>query len=168
MVITGVYGTGKSSVAEEMADRLERERVSYAAIDLDWLGWFDTGGGGNEEAAERVFLANLRAIVDNYLRAGVERFVLAGSVADRDELGRLAAVVPIPLRVVWLHAPFEDIERRLLAAPTTGRRNDLQVAEKWLAEGIGTGIDDFAVENTGSIQDAATTILDWLGRTPTH
>ena len=44
VVITGVYGVGKSSIVEEMAEMLEREAVSYGAIDVDWLWWFDATG----------------------------------------------------------------------------------------------------------------------------
>ena len=36
VLITGVFGSGKSSVAAELADLLEREGLSYAALDLDW------------------------------------------------------------------------------------------------------------------------------------
>jgi Mrp family chromosome partitioning ATPase len=39
VLITGVYGTGKSSVAAEIAETLERRGVPYGALDLDWLGW---------------------------------------------------------------------------------------------------------------------------------
>jgi len=41
VVVTGAYGTGKTSIVEEMADILEKAGRSYAAIDLDWLVWFE-------------------------------------------------------------------------------------------------------------------------------
>lgn len=41
VLITGVYGTGRTSVCEELAERLESAGVAYGAIDLDWLGWFN-------------------------------------------------------------------------------------------------------------------------------
>ena len=43
MLITGVFGSGKSSVAQEMAYLLEKQNVPYALLDLDFLGWADTG-----------------------------------------------------------------------------------------------------------------------------
>ena len=43
-LITGLFGTGKSSVAIEMADVLEQRGLPYAVIDLDWLCW-GWGGG---------------------------------------------------------------------------------------------------------------------------
>jgi adenylylsulfate kinase-like enzyme len=36
VLITGVYGAGKSSVAEEIADALEARGARFAAVDLDW------------------------------------------------------------------------------------------------------------------------------------
>ncbi|MGH3144298.1 MAG: hypothetical protein ACRDTR_00680 [Rubrobacter sp.] len=43
VLITGVFGSGKTSVTEELADVLGERGVAYAALDLDWLAWFDTG-----------------------------------------------------------------------------------------------------------------------------
>jgi adenylylsulfate kinase-like enzyme len=43
VLITGVYGSGKSSVAEEMVAVLEEHNAPYALLDLDLLAWFDTG-----------------------------------------------------------------------------------------------------------------------------
>ena len=45
MLITGVYGTGKSSVAEEIAYLLEQRGERYALLDLDYLSWAGTGDG---------------------------------------------------------------------------------------------------------------------------
>jgi len=39
-VVTGVFGVGKSSVIEEMAELLEQGGVPYRAIYVDWLWWF--------------------------------------------------------------------------------------------------------------------------------
>src|SRR5919106_2666838 len=79
VLITGVYGTGKTSVCEEIAELLESAAVAYGAIDLDWLAWFGTPGL-DDAVAQRVKLANVAAVVNNYIEAGVERFVLAGAV----------------------------------------------------------------------------------------
>jgi adenylylsulfate kinase-like enzyme len=38
LLLTGIFGTGKSSVAEEIAELLEASEQPFAAIDLDWLG----------------------------------------------------------------------------------------------------------------------------------
>jgi len=39
VLLTGVYGSGKSSVAEEIAYLLEQRGEPYALLDLDYLGW---------------------------------------------------------------------------------------------------------------------------------
>jgi adenylylsulfate kinase-like enzyme len=39
VLLTGVYGSGKSSVAEEIAYLLEQRGESYALLDLDYLSW---------------------------------------------------------------------------------------------------------------------------------
>src|SRR4029077_2617034 len=66
-LITGLFGTGKSSVAIEMADVLEQPGLPYAVIDLDWLCW--GGGGGAEGSEHRMMLANLAPVMTNYLGA---------------------------------------------------------------------------------------------------
>ena len=45
VLLIGVYGSGKTSVAAEMADLLEQQDVPYAAIDLDWLVWANIEDG---------------------------------------------------------------------------------------------------------------------------
>ncbi|MGH3402705.1 MAG: P-loop NTPase [Streptosporangiaceae bacterium] len=39
VLITGVYGSGKSSVAAEIAYLLEQQGDRFALLDLDYLGW---------------------------------------------------------------------------------------------------------------------------------
>jgi adenylylsulfate kinase-like enzyme len=80
VLITGVYGAGKSSVAEEIADALEARCARFGAVDLDWLMWFGVPGVESENL-RRVFLANLAAVVANYRDAGVIYFVLPGRCA---------------------------------------------------------------------------------------
>ena len=90
VLITGVYGAGKSSVAEEIADALEARGARFGAVDLDWLMWFGVPGV-EPENLRRIFLANLAAVVGNYRDAGVIHFVFAGAVRDREEVGELEA-----------------------------------------------------------------------------
>jgi adenylylsulfate kinase-like enzyme len=39
VLLTGVYGSGKSSVAQEIAYLLEQRGEAYALLDLDYLSW---------------------------------------------------------------------------------------------------------------------------------
>lgn len=161
VLITGAYGTGKTSAVEEMADLLETADLSYGAIDLDWLMWFDADVDDTQR--EQVFLANLKAVVSNYVDVGVTRFMLAGSIRDRDALAALRGAVPVQLRVVRLTVPISDIEARLGGAVTAGREDDLRMAKEWLVSSKGIGIEDIIIANDRPIRQTAEAIIDWLG-----
>jgi gluconate kinase len=162
VLITGVYGSGKSSVAEEMAAVLEEHNAPYALLDLDFLAWFDTGGEGGP-TEHRMMLRNLAALVGNYLDVGVRFFVLTKALRDRAELEDLRAGLPMPLKVVRLTVPLEEIEERLSHDPTTGRRDDLREAAVWVAASFGVGIEDLTVPNDRPIRKVAVEVLGWLG-----
>lgn len=164
VLICGVYGVGKSSLAAEIADTLERRGVAYGAIDLDWLTWFEAPGM-DERGLRDVFLANVAAVVGNYRVAGVRHIVLAGAIHTRDEVVELERATGIALRVVRLEVPLPEIARRLAADPTSGRRDDLAVAEQWLHDGVGVGVEDLAIANDGSVPELAARVIDWLGWT---
>jgi hypothetical protein len=160
LIITGVYGTGKSSMAEEIADILEKQGAPYAVLDLDWLGWF---AAADADAHRRVLLANLGAVAGNFREAGVRLLVLAYSVSGAAELSELRATLGIPVKVVRLTLPLAEITRRLASSVTAGRQDDLREAATWLAEGRGAGIEDLAMANDRPIREVATDIVAWLG-----
>jgi hypothetical protein len=162
VLITGVYGSGKSSVAEVLTAVLEEHNAAYALLDLDFLAWFDTGGEGGP-TEHRMMLRNLAALVGNYLGVGVRFFVLAKALRDRAQLEDLRAGLPMPLKVVRLTVPLEEIEERLSHDPTTGRRDDLREAAVWVAASFGVGIEDLTVPNDRPIREVAVEVLGWLG-----
>jgi hypothetical protein len=162
LLITGPYGTGKTSLVEEIADILEDRDVRYGALDLDWLGWFDPGTS-DHGVGRPVMLKNLDAVVGNYYETGVRRFALAGSIASAEELRDLQEALAMPLSVVRLTLPFEEIERRLSVSATAGRRDDLEVAREWLAQGRGEDLGDLVIENDRPLREVALEILSALG-----
>ena len=162
VLITGVFGAGKSSVAAEIAGVLEELGGRYAALDLDWLAWADPGSD-DEDAELRMMLANVASILDNYLAIGIRRFVLAGAILDRAELEGLRTTLAMPMTVVRLTVPVAEIEERLRADVTTQRMDDLREAAAWLERGHGEGVEDLTIANAGPIREVALAILTQLG-----
>ena len=162
VLICGAYGTGKSSLAADMAEVLEAGGVPYAAIDLDWLAWANVEDG-HGEGGERLMLANLAALIANFRAAGMTRFVLAGVLTGADERERLRETLGMPLRVARLTVPIEEIERRLAPDPTSGRAGDLEEARRQVATGVGVGLEDVAVDNHRPSAETASELVRWLG-----
>jgi len=111
VLLTGVYGSGKSSVAEEMAYLLEQQGEPYALLDLDYLSWAGTGAA--DRAAEfGLMLQNLAAVAANYRRAGIRLFVLAYFVRNSGETQAVRETLGLPLRVVRLTVQLPPALRR--------------------------------------------------------
>jgi len=158
VLITGPYGSGKTSVIEELAAVLEDRGTPYAAIDLDWLGWFDPGFG-DHDAGRPVMLKNLGVVVGNYYEAGPRRFVLAGAISTASHASELRTALAMPLTIVRLTLPIEAIERRLAGAVTAGRADDLRVAREWIADARDEGIGDLVLSSDRPIRDVADDVL---------
>jgi GNAT superfamily N-acetyltransferase len=164
VLITGVYGSGKSSVAAEIAYLLEQRGEPYALLDLDYLGWADAGSPGRESEV-RLMLANLTAVAANYRRAGIGRFVLAWFARDAGELQAVRNAAGLPLRVARLVVALADIEHRLASDVTAGRRDDLRAAAAAIAAGQGEGPADIVLRNDHPVDVVAAelmTFLRWL------
>jgi hypothetical protein len=162
VLITGVYGAGKSSVAAEIAYLLQQRRRLHALLDLDFLGW--AWADFSDDADEHgLTLINLAAVMANYREAGVGLFVLAYFIADHDVLRRVRAAAGVPLRVVRLTVPLPEIRQRLAADVTSGRQDDLREAAAQLAASEGAGLEDLVVANDRPISVVAGEILSWLG-----
>ncbi len=160
-LVTGAFGTGKTSVVEEIAEILERAGIPYGAIDLDWLCWFDAPGV-DDITTEQILMSNLGVVVDNYLAVGAHRFMLAGAYGDPDEVERLRGALPFPLTVVRLTLEIEEIEARLGSAVTVGRADDLAQARRWIATGKDSAIGDLVLANDRPIREIASEILEFL------
>ena len=162
LLITGPYGSGKTSLIEELAVIAEHDGTRFAAVDLDWLGWFDHGMP-DHDAGWPLLLRNLDAVVTNYHEAGVRRFYVAGVMGGRREVADLRAAMRMPVATVRLTVPIEEIERRLRGAVTAGRAEDLEVARDQIARGAGHDVGELVVANDRPIREVATEILDWFG-----
>lgn len=105
VAVVGTYGTGKSAVVEEMAGILEAAQMSFAALDLDYLWWFEADGI-DDAAYKDMLWENLAAVVGNYRRIGVKRFLMAWAAQDASDLAALRQTLSMPLHVVSLTVPI--------------------------------------------------------------
>ena len=132
VLITGVYGSGKSTVAAEVADILEARDEPYALLDLDFLAWANPPGL-DVHVDLSLLLTNLASVTGAYLRVGIDRFVLAGYLESQDEVAAVRGSIGMPLEVVRLEVPWGELERRFTAGVTSGRLNDLREARRQFA-----------------------------------
>jgi hypothetical protein len=164
VLLTGVYGSGKSSVAAEVAYLLEQQGQPYALLDLDYLSW--TGPDTGDRAAEIELLRqNLAAVTRNYRRAGIGLFVLAYFVRDAAEVQVIRETLGLPPKVVRLTVPLSAIEQRLASDVTSGRRDDLRTAAVSIATAQGVGFEDITISNNrpvGVVAHEVMTYLRWL------
>lgn len=162
LLVIGSFGSGKTSVIEEIAEILEKWDVPYAAIDLDWLCW--GWSGSDDTSGRRLLTRNLAPVVANYLEVGVIRFLLAGFYRDAAEVEETRRVMDMPMHVVDLEVPWDEVERRLGASPTQGRAVDLRDAIEMRDAGLGVGLADFSVENHNRpLTVVAEEILEHIG-----
>jgi len=81
VLVTGVFGSGKSSVAAEIGYLLEQRNELYAPLDLDYFGWV-----GDHATGRATMLRNLAAVMPQYRSLSVTCYVLAYFAPDRDTL----------------------------------------------------------------------------------
>jgi Adenylylsulphate kinase len=162
VLLTGVYGSGKSSVAVEIAYLLEQQGTPYALLDLDFLSW--AGPDTDDRAAEIDLLSrNLAAVTPNYRRLGVTLFVLAYFVRSAAEVQAIQDAMSLPLRVVRLTVPLPAIEQRLASDVTSSRRDDLRQAAAQVATAEGADPADVTISNDRPIGLVAREVMTFLG-----
>ena len=162
VLLTGVYGSGKSSVAVEIAYLLEQRGEPYALLDLDYLSW--AGDATSDRASEfGLMLENLAAVTANYRRAGIRLFVLAYFVRSPGEVQGVREALGLPLRVARLTVRLPEIERRLAGDVTSGRPDDLRAAAAAIAAAEGTGVEDVVISNDRPIGVVARDVMTFLG-----
>ena len=161
VLLTGAYGAGKTTLCSEMADQLDATGTSYAAIDLDWLFWFDVPGLSRRDA-EEILIGNLVDVVARYRRAGVSRFILAGRV-EQDLFVRMGAALELPLQVVHVEVDLTTIRSRLETAVTSGRADDLEAASHQVHQSHTLPRPDHVVVTDKPAPELAASLLTTLG-----
>jgi hypothetical protein len=144
VLLTGVYGSGKSSVAEEIACLLEQRGEPCALLDLGYLSWAGTGGD-DRAAGFGLMVQNLAAVTAGCRRAGIRFFVLACFVRSHGEVQGVRQALGLPLRAVRVTVQLPGIGRRLASDVTSGRRDDLRGAASSIT--AGAGLADTTISN---------------------
>jgi adenylylsulfate kinase-like enzyme len=102
IAVTGGRATGKSTVAWEVFQRVQRDGRVAAYIDLEQVGFV---GEPRAAVVSGVRVANVAAMADVFGGAGAEVLVLSGAIGDRAELDAYSAgLAPAELTVVRLRA----------------------------------------------------------------
>lgn len=164
MFLNGTVGAGKSTVAEAVARALSDDGVPNAVIDLDWLrlAWPAPAG---DPFSQQLALANLTAVVPNFLAEGTKVLILAGVIEEAGDRCRYErALRGNPLLIVRLEAPLAVVHQRLRS-----RHDPHDPALDWHLHRAGelqdilqaAGLDD-AVVNTGKLEvkQAAAAVLE--------
>lgn len=165
VLLTGVYGVGKTTLAVELVDRLGDAGEHAAAIDLDWLGWYGAPTPWDEHEDPRLTLEHLGLMARRYAAIGVRRLVLAGTIPNGSR-GRYEAAVGLPLTVVRLVAPAAVLRERLADDPNASRADDLQHALDTLGRGEPDDGADISIDATGPVHTTADALLARLGWIP--
>lgn len=162
LLVTGIYGSGKTSLVEEIADRFERLGVAFGAIDLDWLGWYHLTEGSAAAAPPDLQRENLSDVAGRYWRSDVQYLLIAGAARDDAAVQNVRSALPCPLRVVRLATPITVVEQRLTQVPTSGRAHDLQVARDWVSKDLGRVSADLTLPGDAPLPTLADQVLTWL------
>jgi adenylylsulfate kinase-like enzyme len=167
LLLTGGVGVGKTTIAVELGVLLGQRRIEHAVVDLDWLSWGTASFDENQsDHRRRLLVENLHVVWTNYMRHGVRHLVLAGSIISPAHLeGVRQALNDMPLRVVRVRAPFEQVAARLhrrdAASKTVGSSEDLRTFEQLVAM---AGVESSVVDNGTSdpSQVAIQLAAEWL------
>lgn len=158
VLITGTVGSGKTSTAYAVGQLLRASQVPHAVIDLDELRrcWPAPPDDPFNTALEA---ANLRSVSDNYRRAGVARFVVAGVVEGAGALQRYSEALGCPVVLVRLRVDLHRVRERLLERHEPGDERDWHLSRSGQLDGI---LDE---ENAASITiDVSSEPLDSVAR----
>lgn len=162
--LNGTVGVGKTTVAASIGKALQQLGTAHAVIDLDAIrrAWPAPAGDRFNHELE---LVNLASLVENYAKAGIGTFVMAGVIEDAGEIQRYRhALRGRELRVCRITAHESVLRARL-----TSRHRDDQDGLRWhlnrateldsiLAK---QSLDDFVVDSSDrSAESVAREVLN--------
>ncbi|WP_426507384.1 GNAT family N-acetyltransferase [Dactylosporangium sp. McL0621] len=172
LLLTGVAGVGKSTVADAVGRVLTEAGHITAVVDTDMLAQFgpprSTGlaGGRSYDELKRV---NLASVWSNFRTAGA-RFLVAAAIIDTvAERERYAqSLAGCDVLVVKLIAEAGTVRRRLRQRDTGPKlKQHLDTLEQHGTAPTSAAVEDFTVTNDRAADEVATSMLvraGWIGR----
>lgn len=165
VLVTGTVGSGKTSVADEIAVLLHEQSLSHALLDLDWLCQAYPAPE-HDPYRDELMLKNLTAIWPNYRAEGIRYLVLARVIEDRDHLDRYREAIPeADIQVVRVVAPPKLIQKRLRNREIGSFYDHLWRRSAELSSILEASVvEDFTVSNDERpVREVATEVLSGLG-----
>jgi hypothetical protein len=167
VLLTGTLGSGKTSIAVEIAELVGEAGLGHAVIDLDWLAWARPAQGATGWTVDRVLEENLASVVCTFRSAGIRHLVMARALLSRSQLDLVRHALPkadvTVFRVLASAATVEERLRRRDSGVTL--REHLEEALEFSAAMDAAGLEDERVDNDGGrpIRDVAVEVLKRLG-----
>ncbi len=113
MLITGPVGVGKTAVASEVSELLDKAGVAHAFVDIDALRWCYPRPP-QDPFRIKLAMKNLAAIWKNFQECGATHLILADIVESRDELERYREAIPgADILVIRLQASLSTLAERV-------------------------------------------------------
>jgi hypothetical protein len=158
LIISGSMGSGKTTVLGEASDILAARGIAHAALDIDALGVV----GVSDAVARDLMRRNLAAVMENYARAAIDRFLIAEaleSVADRERLG--VALGSAEIVVCRLRASLATMQARVRLREPGSLQDEFVIRAATLDAALdAAAVEDFTVDNDNrSITDVAREML---------
>ncbi|MFG3577671.1 GNAT family N-acetyltransferase [Micromonospora chersina] len=168
VLLTGVAGVGKSTVADAVGRVLTEAGHVTAVVDTDLLGQFGpppTMGSAGQRVYDELKCANLASVWANFRAAGARFVVVAAaieSVAQRERY--TASLTGCDLTVVRLTADIDTVRNRLRQRDTGPKlEQHLRALAQPGPSPTETTVEDFTVANDRTPAEIATEILDRVG-----
>ncbi|MEO6891542.1 MAG: AAA family ATPase [Ktedonobacteraceae bacterium] len=171
LFITGPVGVGKTSVAGEISEQLDKAGVAHAFVDIDSLRWCYPRPPHDRFHTE-LGMKNLAVVWRNFQVAGAACLVLVDVLESRDVLERYRAAIPgAEFLVVRLRAEPHTLASRVQARELgSGLEWHLQRTAELATQMDRSQVEDLLVDTEGkSITAIAREILErskWHGIFP--
>ena len=161
--LTGPPGVGKTAVAWEIYQRLQRAGDDVAYVDVDQLGICYPPPAGDPDR-HGLKARNVAALRANFAAAGARTLIVSG-VVDAERGPDIDAIGGPPTAIVRLRADPDELRARLRRRDGASAQHEAALEEARAFDG--SGFADRCVDTTGlSIGESASRVLGEIGDWP--